>query len=418
VRVAEARTAQRVSPESDAARRPFVAPPALAPDYAACAITESFGAPVRVMLLLGSLSGGGAERVAVNLVNRCDPAAVDLRLGLLSRTGPFLAEVDPMRVAAPTPGRGGLPILLRGPPDIARMVKQVRPQVLMTFGMGVTLLTWLAMMGLGRDRPRWICREDSNPTAEIDNLLSSRLGRSAVRAVSRRAHGSADSCVAVAHDLAAQLDSRGRPGRRATRVIHNPIDVARIERLSVQPLSLGPRRPFIVTAGRLVHQKGFDLLIEAFARSRAAAGLDLVILGEGPLEAALKAQAAALGVERRVRFPGFQDNPWAWFAGARLFVLPSRWEGFGNVVAEAMASGAPVLVTDCDFGPREQVDHGVNGWVTRSEDPVALAQALDTLLPDRALTAALAAAGTARARAFDVAAIAEAYTDLFLEQAA
>ena len=387
-------------------------------DYRACAITESVGAKVRVMLLLGSLSGGGAERVAVNLVNRCDPAAVDLRLGLLSRTGPFLTEVDPRRVEAPGRRRAALPIALRGPADIARMIRDVRPQVLMTFGMGVTMLTWLAMKGLGRDRPRWICREDSNPDAEIENLLTNRLGRSAIRAASRHAHGGADGFVAVARELATKLDSRARPGRAPTRVIHNPIDLARIERLAAQPLPHAPRRPFIVTAGRLVHQKGFDLLIKAFADSRAARDMDLVILGEGPLEAMLKAQAASLGVEGRVRFPGFQDNPWAWFARARLFVLSSRWEGFGNVVAEAMASGAPTLVTDCDFGPREQVTHGVSGWVARSEDPAALAAALDTLLSDPALAARLAFAGKSRARAFDVAAIAEAYTDLFLEQAA
>ena len=420
MRFAEASTAQRRRPAPDAAADAIAFPAAsLAPDYGACAITESLGAPVRVMLLLGSLSGGGAERVAVNLVNRCDPAAVDLRLGLLSRTGPFLAEVDPRRVASPSDRRTALPVALRGGADIARMIREVRPQVLMTFGMGVTMLTWLAMKRLPpRARPRWICREDSNPEAEIANLLTNRLGRTAVRAASRHAHGSADGFVAVARDLAAELDSRARPGRRPARVIHNPIDLARIERVSLQPLAQPPARPFLVTAGRLVHQKGYDLLIQAFAGSPAASEMDLVILGEGPLEAALKAQAEALGVGHRVRFPGFQDNPWAWFARARLFVLSSRWEGFGNVVAEAMASGAPVLVTDCDFGPREQVDHGVNGWVTRSEDPVALARALDTLLPDRALTAALAAAGKTRARAFDVAAIAEAYTDLFLEQAA
>ena len=146
--------------------------------------------------------------------------------------------------------------------------------------------------------------------------------------------------------------------------------------------------------------------------------MDLVILGDGPLESDLKRQAASLGIADRVRFPGFQANPWAWFARARLFCLPSRWEGFGNVVAEAMASGAPSLVSDCDFGPREQVVHGVSGWVVRSEDAGAIAAGLDTLLGAPDLMARIAAAGALRARAYDVAAIAEDYTSLFLEQAA
>src|SRR5665213_2781871 len=85
-------------------------------------------APVRVMLLLGSLSGGGAERVAVTLMNRCDPSAVDLTMGLLRREGPYLAEIDARRVAPPTGTRTGLIGAARAPADIARMIGDLRPQ--------------------------------------------------------------------------------------------------------------------------------------------------------------------------------------------------------------------------------------------------------------------------------------------------
>jgi len=301
-------------------------------------------ARARVMLLLGSLDGGGAERVAVNLLNRCDPSLVDLRLGLLRRTGPYLAEVDACRVVAPPAVReGAFASAALAPIDIAHMVRAVRPQVLMSFGMGVNMLTWVALRGLGRDRPRWICREDSNPRAEIDNLLTNPIGRGAVEWARRCMHRSADGFVAVAKDLAARLDDSAGLPRRPTRVIYNPVDIARISQMAGSLPSVTPIRPFIVAAGRLVHQKGFDLLIKAFADSGAARGMDLVILGDGPLESALRGQAAALGVTDRVRFLGFQENPWAWFARARLFVLSSRWEGFGNVVAEALACGVPTL---------------------------------------------------------------------------
>ena len=374
-------------------------------------------ARVRVMLLLGSLNGGGAERVAVNLLKRCDPAAVDLRLGLLRRTGRYLAEVDPLRIAAPAYRPRSLAATLAAPADIARMVRAIRPRVLMSFGLGVDMLTWLALSGLGNERPKWICRGDSNPDAEIRNLLGNPAGRAVIKAVTRRMHRSADGFVAVAQELATKLDSQADSRSPRTRAIHNPVDLVKIARLAAQPPPVALARPFIVSAGRLVRQKGYDLLIKAFADSRAASQMELVILGEGPLETALKTQAAALGVADRVRFAGFQENPWAWFAHARLFVLASRWEGFGNVVAEALACGAPTLVTDCEFGPREQVAHGVSGWVARAEDPAALTAALDTVLSDPDLAATLAAAGKARARAFDIDRIASAYTALFLEQA-
>jgi glycosyltransferase involved in cell wall biosynthesis len=371
---------------------------------------------VRVMLFLGSLGGGGAERVAVNLLNRCDPRAVDIRVGLLRRDGPLLGEVDPSRVTALPEQRRSFTSAATLPVRVAAMIREVRPQVLMTFGLGVDAVTWPALRLLGNARPRWICRQDSNPDAELENLEIGPLTRSVVRGYMRAVHGSADDLVAVARDLAGRVDREMRKGDRPTRAIYNPIDVAGIKRLAAQPLALTLVRPFIVAAGRLVHQKGFDLLIKAFAESRAAAGMELVILGDGPLKAALERQAAALGVAERVRFPGYQDNPWSWFARARVLVVPSRWEGFGNVVAEALACGVPTLVSDCDYGPREQVVHGVSGWTVKSEDPKALTAALDALLTDDHLAARLGAAARRRARDFDADAIAQTYTDLFLEQ--
>ena len=372
---------------------------------------------VRVMLVLGSLDGGGAERVAVNLFNRCDPRALDVRLGLIRRTGPYLDEVDGRRVLSLPDHRGRLKDWARTPADLARMIGLARPQVLMSFGMGIDAMTWLALRGLGPGRPHWICRQDSNPDAEIANLIHNPLGRAAVAALTRHIHRASGGFVAVAKDLAVKVDAQSGTGGRNARAIYNPIDIETVQALARDRLAHPPERPFIVTAGRLVRQKGYDILIEAFAKCRAARGMDLVILGQGPLEGALRTQAVALGVGDRVKFPGFQLNPWAWFARARLFVLSSRWEGFGNVVAEALACGVPTLVTDCDFGPREQVEHGLSGWITPSEDAAAMSAALDTLLNNDGLRKALGVRGRDRAEAFDIDAIAGEYTQLFLEVA-
>ena len=199
-------------------------------------------------------------------------------------------------------------------------------------------------------------------------------------------------------------------------MIYNPTDLTRIRAMMTRPVE-APEGGFIVAAGRLIRQKGFDILLRAFAGSERARGLKLAILGDGPLREPLLAEAARLGVADRVILPGFQANPWAWFARSRLFVLSSRWEGFGNVVVEAMACGAPVLVTDCDFGPREQVAHGVNGWITRTGDARALAEDMDLLLANPGLAARLGAAALERADDFDSHAITARYTDLFRDVA-
>jgi glycosyltransferase involved in cell wall biosynthesis len=366
---------------------------------------------IRVLLVLGSLDGGGAERVAVNLANRCDPRLVDITLGLLRPAGAYLTSVDPDRVVAPKSRGRGLADAALAPRDVARMIAKVRPGVVMSFGLGVNLAVHLALTN-ARPRPLWICREDSNTDAEIDNLTGNRLGRALVRGLTRRLYRSADRLLTVSDELGAKL-AGGAPGA-PVEVIHNPIDVALISSLAEAALVPPPPRPFIVAAGRLVRQKGFDLLIEAFAGAALARDMDLVILGEGPLAGALKRQAACLGVGDRVRFPGFQANPWAWFSRASLFVLSSRWEGFGNVVAEAMACGVPVLASDCDFGPREQVRHGESGWIADASDPAGFAAAMNTLLADPPLRARLAAAGRRRAGDFDVERVVGPYTRLFL----
>ena len=368
--------------------------------------------PVRVLLLLRSLSGGGAERVAVNLVKSCDPALTDVRLGLLRRDGEFLREVFDGRIVAPGDAAAARRSLISAPTDIAAMIDRVRPHVIMSFGMGVDMLTWLGLRLIPADRqPRWICRQDNNPVNEMEKLPDNTWFRSLVGGLAGKARADTDACVAVSHDLAARMPTTKKP-----RVIHNPTDFDEIVAMSRRPIE-AVDGDFIVAAGRLIRQKGFDILIRAFAASQRARDLKLVILGDGPARDSLLAEATKLGVADRVVLPGFQANPWAWFAGALLFVLSSRWEGFGNVVAEAMACGAPTLVTDCDFGPREQVEHGVTGWVTAHNDAQALSSDIDHLLANPGLAARLGAAASIRARAFDSRVIAAQYADLFREVA-
>jgi glycosyltransferase involved in cell wall biosynthesis len=388
---------------------------------------------VRVMLLLSSLHGGGAERVAVHLLNRCDPDLIDVRMGLLRRAGPFLAEADASRIDSSPIGESLLAFeghnssfyrpekLLAGavlaPINVNRMIRAHRPHVVMSFLKGMSLITYLAMKTLGHVRPRWIAREGNNTDAVIEDELSNPAGQALIKAVTRRCYRSADCFLANSHEMAQGLRERLRLDPARMRVIQNPIDVAKVRKLSRAPLPMEQNRPFVLNVGRLEYQKGQDLLLRAFAASPEARDLDLVILGRGTLEADLKRQAAELGIGDRVKFLGFTPNPWAWISRARLFALPSRWEGFPSVVAESLACGAPALVTACDFGPAEVVEHGVSGWVTPPEDVLAFGAAMDHLLRHPNLAASLGAAGRVRADAFDIDRMVEAYTDLFFEQA-
>jgi glycosyltransferase involved in cell wall biosynthesis len=389
---------------------------------------------IRVLLMLPSLHGGGAERMAVHVMNHADPAEFDVRMGLLRRAGPYLAEVDPARVdSSPFGARlldfDGinkeinnplrlLPGVALAPANALALLRRVRPHVVMSFLKGTSLITQAAVTMYGRDRVRWIAREGNNTLAVLRSELDNPVALASVRRLMAFCYGSADRLLTISDDMARDLVRD--LGLRADRVrtIHNCVDIAQVERRAAETPPVPVAEPFLVFVGRLHPQKGVDILLRAYAQGRARERYRLVLVGDGTQRDALRALAQELGIDDRVTWTGFAENPWAYMARARAFVLPSLWEGFGNVVIEAMACGAPVVVTDCDFGPREAVRHGEDGLVVRAGDVSAFSAAIDHVAMSDALRDTFARAGRARARHFDLPVVVKRYQDLFRELAA
>lgn len=194
----------------------------------------------------------------------------------------------------------------------------------------------------------------------------------------------ADGIVAVSEGVAADITGHTRLTADDIRVIHNPIVGLDSDEAgdsdSGHPWFRGGGPPVILGAGRLTEQKGFDTLIRAFAQVRRTRPARLVILGKGKLREDLISLAGSLGVGEDVDLPGFVDNPRSYMAGADVFVLSSGWEGFGNVLVEAMAAGTPVVATDCRSGPREILDDGAYGPLVPVADPSAMASAIVQML--------------------------------------
>ncbi|HEX4736211.1 MAG TPA: glycosyltransferase [Allosphingosinicella sp.] len=392
------------------------------------------GSRLKVLLLLSWLNGGGAERVAVHLMNRSDSTRFDMRMGLLRRAGPYLPLVDPARVyhrdwsetyfpaegtdrSFYAPHRLAMSAMV-APLVYRSIIREVRPDVVMSFAKGTNLVAGLSMAGMGAGRPAWIAREGNNALRAIADEASGPFGARVATALTRRCYRAADCVLVNAREMVGNLHATLDVPADQLRVIHNPIDLEGVRALAAEPLPDPPKRPFVVAVGRLERQKGHDILLRAFAASEAAAGHELVIAGQGQREAELRGLAAELGLADRVRFLPFADNPWAWVARAKLFVFPSRWEGFPNALGEALACGTAALAADCDFGPRELIRHDVSGWLVPPEDVGALAAGLDRLLPDEALRARLGAGGRERAEALRLENILPAYAGLFEEQAA
>jgi glycosyltransferase involved in cell wall biosynthesis len=153
--------------------------------------------------------------------------------------------------------------------------------------------------------------------------------------------------------------------------------------------------PVVLGVGRLVAQKDFHTLLRAFAIARKERNMRLAILGEGEDRESLIKLAKELGIEFDFALLGFSNNPYAYMRRAGLFVLSSAWEGFGNVLAEAIALGTPAVSTNCPHGPSEILSDGKYGPLVPVGDPEKLACAiLETL--NKPLPSGTLAAGAER----------------------
>jgi glycosyltransferase involved in cell wall biosynthesis len=172
-----------------------------------------------------------------------------------------------------------------------------------------------------------------------------------------------------------------------------------------------------VTSGRLVFDKGFDAVLDSFSRvATLLPDWDIAIIGDGPAAASLKEKAIALGLAPRVHFYGFVDNAHEIYEKSDIFVYASPCEGFGMVIAEAQASGLPVVCYDCLAGPRDIVTDGVDGFLIKLGDAEGFARALYSLASDHCTREIMATAARLGRRRFEDAALMPKWGNVFTKK--
>ncbi len=229
----------------------------------------------------------------------------------------------------------------------------------------------------------------------------------------------ADGLITASASVAEVLQqSYSIPAEKIT-LIQYPIDVKAVQQLAKESVD----HPFfsglesvILAVGRLAPQKGFDLLLQALARVRAELPARCVIIGEGPQEDVLRKLALELGIAPHVAFLGFQQNPFKYMQKCTVFAFPSRWEGFGYALVEALACGCPIVASNCPYGPSEILAEGTTqyGLLVSMESPPALAEGILKLLRDPQLREQFARLAPTRALAFDAPQITSRYTKRIL----
>jgi glycosyltransferase involved in cell wall biosynthesis len=332
----------------------------------------------RVALFISGLDGGGAERVMINLGRGLVERGVAVDLVLVYPGGPYLAQVDArIRVV-----ELGAKRLITAPPKLAGYLRREQPQALVS-ALEDNNVVALVAVALARTSTRCVVTVHNHLSVEARHAtrFKQRFGPLTAALFYRFA----DAVVAVSKGATDDLLACGVPADRL-RTIYNPIHTGDPAAAGDEPVShpwfRKPGRPVVVGVGRLAWQKDFRTLLLAVARMRWSRPVNLLLIGEGPEQPKLKATAKALGIADLVAFSGFVPNPSAWMARADLLVLSSLYEGFGNVLVEAMAVGTPVVATDCPSGPAEILNHGRFGRLVPPKNSAALAAAMVATLDE------------------------------------
>ncbi len=366
---------------------------------------------MKVCFVIPTLSGGGAERVAVTVLSALDPSKFERVLYLFNDQGVYFDRLDP-RVEVVIGGGGSWLSRLR---RLVAFLRHARPDIVMPFLS--YFITAIAAV-LARSRARVVFNQGTPTTgflSDPDFKWRGRWRRTLFTWATSFFYRRADAVVVTSQGVADDL-SRGYGVPRARlRVVHNPVDldaIAGAASASVAPQRT-PGESVVVSAGRLAGVKNYPLLIDALGMINRERPVGAWILGEGEERSRLERLAAASPVAARVQFLGFQSSPWPWIAQADVFVLTSVYEGFGNVLIEAMACGVPVVATRSP-GTVEIVTDGVNGLLVE-HTAESVSAAVLRLLGDPGLRARLVARAREDVRHYDTPAVAARYQQLFEE---
>jgi len=326
----------------------------------------------RVLLLTPSISGGGAQHVMALVARGLSRERFEVHL-VLVRADDANAGSLPPRVTVHAMGAGRaraatLALLL--------LVWQLRPEVILSGAPEISFLA-LLLRPFFPARTRVLVRQNGTVSAALAHGGVPRYTRLLYRLLYRRADRVICQSRAMAEDLAREIGVRSEQ----IVVLPNPVDLEGILAARNAPSAWNGPGPHLLAVGRLSREKGFDLLIESLATLRARFPLaDLILVGSGREETALKALCRSLEIEPAVRFAEQVDSPYSFFSGATLFVLPSRYEGMPNALLEAAAAGLPLVSTPASGGVTDLLRDRPGAWLATEVSAGALTKAIELAL--------------------------------------
>jgi len=367
---------------------------------------------MNLLIFIHSMRSGGAERVTANLANHWADKGWQVTVVTLTSVAADFYQLHPavqrlgLDVASDSQHSfGAIVSNLTRVLALRRALRQIKPDVALAMMSTANILLALAATGL-----------KDVVTIGSEHIYPPQipLGR-AWEILRSRIYCRLDAVTALTRESAAWL--RQHTNVRQITVIPNAVPWPFPAQAPLLPVpSYAERRLILLAVGRLDKQKGFDLLIKVFLKlANDFPEWDLFILGEGPERPSLEVQILSGGLRGRVNLPGRAGNVGQWYEAAELYVMSSRFEGFGNTLAEAMAYGVAAISFDCDAGPRDIIRHEIDGLLVPSEDTAALEAGLRCLMSNGDLRQQLGARAAEARDRFSLERIAGMWEQLFSE---
>ena len=329
-----------------------------------------------ISILLPDLRGGGVERTRIVLAHEFARAGHEVEFVLMQARGELLSEAEEKFAIHNLNCERTRQVPLK----LMRYLRQKRPEALLAAMWPFTGIASLAV-SLSRQSVRLVSSEHVDFRQAASHKLFEKW---ALKYLGRIIYAPCHSIVAVSNGVAESLTAVAGLSQDQMQVINNPVrpftagEITKDDSRNLAGWLEGQVR--LIAIGSLIPAKGFDVLLRAFSELRQSVDAQLLILGKGPQRNELESLLADLGLSENVYLPGFRSNPGPFLRHAHVFVLSSNWEGFGNVIIEALSVGLPVVSTDCQSGPAEILEHGKYGTLVPVDSPHELAKAVEKTL--------------------------------------
>jgi len=326
----------------------------------------------KILIILPNLKIGGAEKLHINLAEEWTRKGCKVEFVLMKKEGEYLKNISRNIVIKPINVDKIRHVLF----PLLRYIQKSNPDYIISAMWPLTSVSILAWMFSGRNGKLFVS-DHINLTQELNNIkFPIFLASLIIRLTYRYSSG----IIAVSLGVKEDIVKMSKLSKERIKLIYNPVASGKTYKIATnleRHKLWGYSSEFnVVSVGSFKKQKDYCTLIRAFSLIQNEVNGKLVILGDGPQRGEMENLITKLGMKKYILLPGFTVNPYPWYLSADLFVLSSIYEGFGNVIVEALECGLPVVSTDCQSGPREILENGKYGTLVSVGDIQAIANAI------------------------------------------